>query len=146
MVLGLYEPWKILNQLQKEVENAVNRYQTQSDSTVATSNWIPAVDIKETADNFLIFADIPGVEPDQIEVTMENGLLTLKGERKTAQQIQEKEYKRVERLHGTFYRRFTLPDTADAEKIQATCRQGVLEITIPKKEAAQPKKITVEVH
>ena len=107
---------------------------------MATSRWTPAVDIREDAEQFTITADIPGVEPKDIEVTMENGVLTIKGERKLeARDEGDNGYRRVERVYGGFYRRFTLPDTADAEAISAAGKHGVLEVTIPKRAALQPK-------
>ncbi len=102
------------------------------------------VDIKEEADKFVILADIPGVKPEDIEVNMEDGVLTIKGEKHSENKTEENGYKRVERTFGTFYRRFSLPDTADPEGITAKTKHGVLELVIPKREAAQPKKIKVE--
>ena len=110
---------------------------------IATSDWTPAVDIKETESEFLIRADIPGVNPDDIDVHMENGMLTIKGERKSETKDEREGYKRIERHRGTFYRRFSLPDTANADKISAKSNHGVLEITIPKQEKAQARKIQV---
>ena len=101
------------------------------------------MDIKEEKDRFVLKADVPGVDPTKIEVTMEAGVLTIQGERMLDDPQDRDEYKRMERRYGTFYRRFSLPDTADAEKISATGKNGVLEVAIPKKEKAQPRKITV---
>jgi HSP20 family protein len=115
------------------------------DSTIATSAWMPAVDIVENDDHFLIEADVPGVDPKNIEVSMENGVLTLKGERESEFKEEKEGYSRVERSHGSFYRRFSLPETADSENITAKSNKGVLKITVGKKEAAKPKKITVNV-
>jgi HSP20 family protein len=113
-------------------------------SAIATSDWAPSVDIKETDSAFEIKADIPGVDPDAIEVHMENGVLTIKGERESEKKEDKEGYKRIEREWGSFYRRFSLPDSADAEKISAKSKHGVLEITIPKQEKVQPRKIAVE--
>jgi HSP20 family protein len=115
------------------------------DSTIATSAWTPAVDISENNDHFLIEADVPGVDPKKIEVSMENGALTLKGERKSEIKEEKEGYTRVERSHGSFYRRFSLPETADAEHITAKSDKGVLKITVGKKETAKPKRITINV-
>ena len=115
------------------------------DSTIATSAWTPAVDIAEKDDHFLIKADVPGVDPKDIEISMENGLLTMKGERESEIKEDKEGYTRVERSHGSFYRRFNLPETADSEEISARSNKGVLEITVGKKEAAKPKKITIKV-
>lgn len=142
-----YDPWNFVGQFYRDLEQMQNRLSSSDDnaSTVATSSWSPAVDIKEEVDHFIIQADLPGVEAKDIEVHMENGVLTLKGERHTESKKEDKNYKRIERVYGSFYRRFGLPDTADAEKIVANCKNGVLEITIPKRELAKPRKIDVQV-
>lgn len=143
--LNLYEPWNLLNQFRREVDQMLTRTNpVLGDSSIATSTWVPHVDIREEADQFVIEADIPGVEPKEIEISMENGVLTIKGERRIEKREEEKNYQRVERVHGTFYRRFSLPDTADAEKVTATGQHGVLQIRIAKKAVAQPRKITVQ--
>ena len=137
-----YEPWSLLNQLQRELERNFEGTRAGTD-TAATAEWTPAVDLKEEPDRYVLWADLPGVSPDHIDITMEDGILTLKGERATEAKSQREGIKRVERVFGTFYRRFSLPDTADSEGISARCANGVLEISIPKKAAVQPKKITV---
>jgi HSP20 family protein len=137
-----YEPWSLLNQLQRELERSFEG-KTAGTDTAATAEWTPAVDIKEEPDRYVLWADLPGVSPDSIDITMENGVLTLKGERETEAKARREGLKRVERVFGTFYRRFSLPDTADADGISARTSNGVLEISIPKKAAVQPKKIVV---
>lgn len=146
-MLTVYEPWKMLNQFHKELDQFLGHYgnQTQGDSNIATSTWIPAVDIKEEEQRFIIYVDIPGTDPKEVEVFMENGVLTIKGERKAENQQDNNNYKRIERVYGSFYRRFSLPDTADAEGVSATGKDGVLEITIPKKATAQPRRIEIKV-
>lgn len=146
-MLTVYEPWRMLNQFHKELEQFLGHYgnQTPGDSAIATSTWMPAVDIKEEEQRFVIHVDVPGIDPKEVEVFMENGVLTIKGERQSESQSDSNNYKRVERVYGSFYRRFSLPDTADAEGIFATGKNGVLEITIPKKAAAQPRRIEIKV-
>ena len=112
-------------------------------SSVVTSDWIPVCDIKEEKSQFVLHADLPGVDPDAIEITMEDGVLSIRGQRQLEEPGEGSEYKRVERLHGNFYRRFALPDTADPEGIAARHNQGVLEVTIPKRQAVQPRRIQV---
>jgi HSP20 family protein len=144
MALARYEPWGLLNQLQRELERAFDTSRGAStENSVATAEWSPAVDIKEEKDRYVLIADLPGVNPDNIDVTMENGVLTLKGDRSTEAKEDSQNYKRVERIFGTFHRRFSLPDTADEEGITAKYNNGVLEISIPKKASVQPKKIAV---
>ena len=146
MLLTRYEPWSAMRQLQNEMSRVFDSAVAgaEDESSVVTSRWTPAVDVKETAEQFVITADIPGVEPKDIEVTMEDGVLTIKGERKLeARSEGDNGYRRVERAYGSFYRRFTLPDTADAEAISASGKHGVLEVVIPKRAALQPKRIAV---
>ncbi len=143
MTLTQYDPWKVFDEMRKEMERAIAA-RSEEGSSVATADWVPAVDIKEENDKFVIEADIPGVDPKDIEISMENGILTIKGERKLERQEEKDSYKRIERVYGSFYRRFALPDTADAEKISAKSKNGVLEIVIPKKEEVKPRRITVE--
>jgi len=142
MTLMKYEPWNLLDQMRRDMDRALDT-RTAEGSSVATSDWVPAVDIKEEKDSFVIVADIPGVDPNDIEVHMENGMLTIKGEKESEKKEEREGYKRVERSFGSFYRRFSLPDTADAEKITAKSNNGVLEVRIAKQEQVQPRKISV---
>ena len=146
MLLTRYEPWNAVRQIQNEMGRMLDRAVSGAEdgSNVVTSRWTPAVDIKENSERFVITADIPGVEPEDIEVTMNDGVLTIRGERKLETQEEgDNGYRRVERVYGSFYRRFTLPDTADAEAISANGKHGVLEVVIPKRAALQPKRIAV---
>jgi len=143
-----YEPWGLLRRFHDDVnqlfgESHIGPAGEGDQSSIVTSNWTPAVDIKEEDGRFVLEADIPGVDPKDIEVTMDAGVLTIKGERKHEAQQESNGYKRVERSYGTFYRRFSLPDSADAERISAKGKDGVLEVSIPKLEKVQPRKITV---
>jgi len=113
------------------------------ESSVVTSQWVPSADIKEEADCFLLYADLPGVDLEDIEVQMDKGLLTIKGERRE-QAVSEKErYSRIERRHGLFHRRFALPDSADPDGISASGHNGVLTISIPKRPESTPRRIRV---
>jgi HSP20 family protein len=113
------------------------------DSNVVTSQWTPHVDIKEEPDRFVLLADIPGVEPSDIEVQMERGMLAIKGERTLETRSEGTNFSRVERRHGLFHRRFALPDSANPEGITASGRNGVLEIVIPKRPETTPRRIQV---
>ena len=114
------------------------------DSHVMTSEWIPSVDFREEKDRFVINADIPGVDPKDIEVSMDNGMISLKGERSAMEKTDTEGYHRLECRHGTFHRRFSLPDSADPEKIEAKDKHGVLTITIGKRQNAKPKMIAIK--
>ncbi len=137
--------WQLLNDLTSILDNSL-RTGNQDDSNVESSRWLPAVDIKEEADKFILAVDIPGVNPKQVEISMENNVLTLKGSREESVNDDKRSYHRIERIKGSFYRRFTLPDTADAEQVTAKSKHGVLEIIIGKKKALQARKITVDLH
>lgn len=146
MAMTRYEPWGLFDQLHNELDRLMGQHPRRTDEqgNVVASDWVPAVDIKEEPSRFVIYADVPGVDPNAIDVHMEKGMLSISGERQAESDEQRKSYKRMERARGTFLRRFSLPDTADPEKIGARCRNGVLEITIPKHDAHQRRKITVE--
>ncbi|UNP29590.1 Hsp20/alpha crystallin family protein [Lysobacter gummosus] len=118
------------------------RSTTTDESSVVTSQWVPLVDIQEENDKFVIFADLPGVDPKQIEVQMEKGILTIRGERRIDSR-QSQSFARTERQHGTFHRRFALPDSADPEGISASGSNGVLEVVIPKRPETTPRRIPV---
>jgi HSP20 family protein len=141
---GRHTVWNTHRMLPDELRQAFDRFlQPDTDaSDVVTSQWAPRVDIREDVQRFVILADIPGVDPAQIEVSMDKGILTIKGEREVAE-TQEGKFTRVERERGAFHRRFSLPDSADAEHIVANGRHGVLEIVIPKKAQATPRRITI---
>jgi HSP20 family protein len=141
MSLVRYEPWSLINHLQAELERAFD-VRSERGSTVA--DWAPAVDIREEDSRFVLRADLPGVDPKDIEVTMEDGVLTVRGKRELEEREERDGYRRIERASGRFYRRFTLPDTADADGITAKSAQGVLEVTIPKQPKLQPRRIAVE--
>lgn len=114
------------------------------DSNIVTSDWAPAVDIVEDDDHFVIRADIPGVDAKDISVSMENGMLSIQGERKSEKKEKKNGYLRTECSRGMFYRRFSLPDSADADKIDAKSKDGVLTISIAKRKGAQPKAIKIQ--
>jgi len=108
--------------------------------------WTPGVDIVETANDLVLKADVPGIEMKDIDIRLENGTLTIKGERKFEKDDKTSGYHRIERSYGSFARTFALPDTVDAERVEAAYKDGVLTITIPKKEMAKPRSIKVAVH
>lgn len=133
--------------LQDEIKQVFEKFFNADDadaSSVVTSQWVPRVDIKEEAERFVIFADLPGVDPEGIEVQMDKGILSIKGERSTGASEDGARFSRVERAHGVFYRRFALPDSANPEGITAAGKHGVLEITIPKRPETTPRRIQVQ--
>ena len=147
MAITRYYPWTQNPRFQDEMKQVFDRFFGEDEgdqSNVVTSQWTPRVDIKEEDKRFVILADIPGVDPNDIEVHMDSGILSIKGERKTEAKDQNGKLTRIERSYGAFYRRFALPDTADAEGISAHGKNGVLEISIPKKAEAAPRRIEIK--
>jgi len=144
MALTNYEPLNLLHEINSLMRNTFSRTKPYDASTVETSHWLPAVDIKETDDGYLLSADVPGVDPKAIEIAMENNMLTIKGTKEEVKKESQDEYYREERTKGEFYRRFTLPDNADCEHIEAKSRNGVLQIRIPKKQVANARRIAVQ--
>ncbi|MEO0997757.1 MAG: Hsp20/alpha crystallin family protein [Pseudomonadota bacterium] len=143
MAMVQYDPWGV-GQLQSEI-NRLFRSLGDTDSTSATAGWVPPVDIHEFKDRFQLFVDLPGISPADVEITLENGVLSVSGERaRTAvAEGDQRVERRTERGAGRFYRRFILPDTVDADNVHAAGSNGVLEITIPKQAKAKPRRITV---
>jgi HSP20 family protein len=144
MTLIRYEPWSVLNQLHGQM-NRLFEGQLDRDAATsgATADWIPQADIEEYADRFVLKLDVPGVDLAAIEITLDKGVLSLSGERVKDAAGKDVQRSRVERAHGRFHRRFTLPDTVDAAGVHATGRNGIVEVTIPKQPKAQPRRIQV---
>jgi HSP20 family protein len=141
-----HEPWNVMPRLQDDINRLFGNV-NEGDSSSATAAWIPTVDIYEFADRFELHVDLPGVDPNQVELTLDGGVLTLAGDR-AEQQISNKrddevQSLRVERGHGRFYRRFVLPETVDAEKVNATGKNGVLTVKIQKQEKSKPRRIQI---
>jgi HSP20 family protein len=108
-------------------------------------SWAPSVDIFEHEGNLVLKAELPGVDPKDVDVRVENNVLTLRGERRLETEVKKEKYHRVERAYGTFSRSFTLPNVVDTEKIKAEYKDGVLQVTLPQREEAKPKQIQVSV-
>jgi HSP20 family protein len=115
-----------------------------SDEAFFDEDWMPAVDVKEDEKAYMIKADIPGVSPEDVEVTMERGVLTIRGERKSEHREERDNYHRIERFSGSFSRRFTLPDAADSDGVEADMKDGVLQVRIPKQEKAVSRRIEIK--
>ena len=137
------DPWSVVPRLQEEINRLFGNTR-ENDSSSAMASWIPAVDIHEYADRFELYVDLPGIEPGTVELTLDGGILTLSGDRLEAaanKRGEEPQSRRIERGHGQFHRRFVLPDTADGEKVNASGKNGVLTVTIPKQAKAMPRRI-----
>ena len=135
-----YEPSRAFRRFHNEVNRLLN---DRPNAVPSNGSWRPAVDIEEDAERFVITADVPGVDSDAIEITMEDGVLSIRGERGGQDAQPEGGLRRVERLSGRFERRFSLPDTADADAVTAHSAQGVLRVEIPKRAAVKPRRIAV---
>jgi HSP20 family protein len=142
MALVRQEPWTLMARLHDEINRTFSDW-AGSDTSSATAEWVPAADVEEYEDRFELFVDLPGVAAKDVEVTLEAGVLTLAGERMSVRSTDPAINARRERGTGRFHRRFILPDTVDAERVKATERNGVLEVTIPKQAKALPRRIKV---
>jgi len=148
MAVATYEPFVLINQLQNEVNRLfATRAPKRSGerSGAANADWVPPVDIREETDQYVITADLPGVDPKEIEVTMEKGVLSLRGKRTAEPAVEDKAVTRRERPAGSFHRSFVMPESADAEGITALGKNGVLQVLIPKRQKPQARRIQVEV-
>ncbi|HZE27266.1 MAG TPA: Hsp20/alpha crystallin family protein [Terriglobales bacterium] len=141
-----YEPFRGLSTLHDQVNRLFNEtiFRGHNEDSAITT-WAPAVDIYETPNELVVKADLPDVDEKDIDIRVENNLLTVHGERKIEKEEKEENYRRVERQYGSFTRTFTLPTTVDAEKVSANYDKGILKIALPKKAEAKPKQIKVNV-
>lgn len=142
------QSWPTQSGFQDELKQVFDHFiqgsNREDDSSVVTSQWAPLVDIKEETECFVIHADLPGIDPHDVEVMMDKGILAIKGERRSESREENERYSRVERSYGTFHRRFALPDSADPDGITASGHNGVLTITIPKRPETKPRRIQVD--
>lgn len=143
-LMNVYRPGSLVSQLNEEMNRMFTMNAAQDDVTANSGDWTPAVDIIEDDASYTIHADVPGVKPEEVQVEVENGVLTLKGEREETKKDEKEGYKRIERVYGSFYRRFTLPETVNADDIKAKTQHGVLEVVIPKRAKPEPKRIHVK--
>lgn len=135
-MLTKWDPFRELRSAEDEFDRLVGQ-------RLARNAWVPPLDVRETEANFEVTVDLPGLEPDQVEVTFEDGLLTIRGQREFTKEVEEEHYHRIERSYGSFARSIRLPRTADAEKIEASFDKGVLTVEVPKRDEAKPKTIEV---
>ena len=135
-MLTKWDPFRELRSVEEEFDRMVGQ-------RLARTAWVPPLDVGETEANFAVTVDLPGLEPDQVEVTFEDGLLTIRGQREFTKEVDEEQYHRIERSCGSFARSVRLPRTADAEKIEASFDKGVLTVEVPKREEAKPRAIEV---
>jgi HSP20 family protein len=144
MNIARFEPWTFVDLLHRDLDRLVGPRNVISDDQNPVADWVPAVDIIEEKDRFVLRADVPGVNPEDIEVSMDNGVLSISGERLAIAADDDTGVQRIERATGRFLRRFTLPETAHPEGIAAKSANGILEVSIPKVPEIQARRITVE--
>jgi HSP20 family protein len=139
MIIANYQPWQLLDRFRRELDQA---YPTSGQA----SNWAPSVDVREEENRYTLHADLPGVDAKDIQITADDGVLTIRGDRHSEQREGKSGYEYLERSAGTFQRRFSLPDNALADQIKARHTNGVLEVVIPKQGTPEPRRINVEVN
>ena len=145
MALIRWNPWREIEEMADRYTRTVGQAQTGSQEVVATGDWAPRVDIAETDNAFEIKAELPEVKKEDVKVSVYNGVLTIRGERKQEKEENGKKFHRVERKYGSFTRSFTLPDNVDENDIKAAFKDGILNLQIQKTEEAKPKAIEVNV-
>jgi HSP20 family protein len=148
--LVCFDPFRDLSSLQERIDRLFGDTLGRMRSPLAGealegSPWSPAVDIVETDNEIVLKADLPGVEPKDVDIQVQDGTLTLRGERKFESDVKEDNFRRIERVYGGFVRSFALPQTVDPESVAAEYRNGVLEVKLPKRPEAKPKQIKVAV-
>ncbi len=144
--LSRWDPFRELSKVQDQVNRFFEDSFLRRAGDSSLTAWAPEVDIHETADALVLEADLPGIDEKDLDIRVENNILTIAGERKFEKKVNEENYLRVERSYGSFSRSFSLPHTINTEQIQADYRNGVLTIRLPKREEAKPKKIKIAVN
>ena len=148
MTLVRWDPFRELEDVSDRLNQMFHRStpaRTNGKETMIVADWAPSVDVSETEGEYQIKAEIPDVKKEDVKVTLEDGVLTIQGQRKQEKEETGKKYHRVERSYGSFVRSFTLPDLVDEEKVKAEFKDGVLNLQLPKSEKAKPKAIEVKV-
>ena len=138
-----WDPFDELTMLRNRMDRLWSRMTAEDETALA--DWSPTSDVVETKDEIMIKAELPGIDEKDVDIEIENGVLTIKGERKAEKETEEKGFRRIERSYGTFLRSFTLPANVAPEKITASFANGMLEVHLPKKEEAKPRTVKVEV-
>ncbi len=146
MTLVRWTPFGEMGDLRHDLEETMDRFfgRRTGDNDVSTRTWSPSVDIRETGDSMVFSVEVPGFEKEDLNISVDDGVLTISGER-TIEESETKNYLRIERFYGKVYRSFRLPGTVDSENISANLKNGVLTVTLPKREEAKPRQIPVTV-
>lgn len=148
--ISIWNPFRDIDAMQDRILRAMNlnasRRGEDGRQSLTTAEWAPTVDITEDGNEYLIKAELPEVNKEDVKLTVENGVLTLKGERRFEREEKDKKYHRIERSYGSFMRSFSMPDDADPDKVAAEFKDGILQVRLPKSEAKKPKQIEVAVN
>jgi len=148
-IMTRWDPYKELEEMQHRLSTLYGRAPVRKDSgkeeALTVAEWVPLVDITEDDKEYLIKAEVPEVKKEDVKVSVQDDVLTITGERKFEKEEKDKKYHRVERAYGSFHRSFTLPDDADAQKVVAEFKDGLLKVRLPKTEQAKSKSIEVKV-
>lgn len=149
MAIVRWEPFRDLLSLQDRMNRIFGEYRqaagASDDEWALGGSWAPAVDIYEQGNDIVLKAELPGVDPKDLDIRLENNVLTLRGQRKLENEVKKESYHRVERSYGSFSRSFTLPSVVDQAGIKAEVRDGILKLVLPKREEAKPKQIEISV-
>ena len=146
MAITRWEPFREMARMQDELNRLFDdRVWRPRGQEELSTGFLPAVDVYEDQEALTVTAELPGVDPKDVDVRVENGLLTLKGERKLEKEEKKDNYLRIERSYGAFMRSFTLPNSVDVDKVKADFKHGVLRLSLPKREESKPKAIKVKV-
>ncbi len=148
MALIRWDPFREMSSLQERMNRLFSEFRGRpawGEEEMAQGSWAPPVDIYETPESLVLKAELPGIGREDINIEVKDSTLTLKGEKKFEKDVDEENYRRVERAYGSFQRAFTLPSTIQQDKVKAKFKDGILEITLPKMEEAKPKQIKVDV-
>ena len=143
MTLVRWSPWRDLVSVQDEMNRLFDGLMRRRDAG-SPGEWMPAVDISETDEEFVVSADTPGMKAEDIKISVANNVLTLRGEKKNVREDKEENFHRIERTYGSFERTFSLPSGVDSQNIRAKYKDGVLEVRLPKSKEAKPQEIKVE--
>jgi HSP20 family protein len=147
MAITRFEPFRELAAVQARLNRIFNEPYEPGDDTLVRADWVPAVDVFETAQHELVLkAELPGVKREDIDLKVENNILTIRGQRQRDAEVKEDAYHRIERSYGSFARSFTLPNTVSADGIKAEFKDGVLTVTLPAREEAKPRQVQISIN
>jgi HSP20 family protein len=141
MAIVRLNPARDLGHMERELRRMLRSFESSSEEPASMALWAPPVDIFETDNEVVVRAELPGMDQKDIDIRIDNNVLTIKGERKMDQRVKEENYHRIESMYGTFVRSFTLPTNVDPDNVKAEYRIGILTITLPKKEQSKPRQI-----